>query len=123
MNSNTYSTDQSPGPSTHSSARQPASQPAGRPDGLAALAAELDQLATQHLDDLSDGVRATRVLQLRRLLDRLEGHWLAELAAVDARGAAGTDQDTPAPSTAGWLRARLHIPPDRQRRRRHRAAA
>jgi hypothetical protein len=49
------------------------------------------------------------VLVLRRLLDRLEGQWLSELAAVDAHGAAGADQGSPAPSTAGWLRARLRM--------------
>jgi hypothetical protein len=47
------------------------------------------------------------VLQLRRLLDRLEGQWLRALATLDGLGAAGADQATPAPSTAGWLRARL----------------
>jgi Domain of unknown function (DUF222) len=33
----------------------------------------------------------------------------AKLAAVDARGAAGADQHTQAPSTASWLRARLRL--------------
>jgi hypothetical protein len=47
------------------------------------------------------------VLALRGLLERLEGQWLRELAAVDARGAAGAEQGTQAPSTAGWLRGRL----------------
>jgi hypothetical protein len=60
------------------------------------------------LAGLSDAVRAERVLALRRLLDRMEGHWLKELAGVDARGAAGAEQDVQAGSTAGWLRARLH---------------
>ena len=58
-------------------------------DGLTALATAVEQLAAQDLDGLSDAVRAERVLGLRRLLDRLEGHWLAELANLDARGAAG----------------------------------
>src|SRR5512132_787144 len=62
------------------------------PDGLTALAAAVEGLAAQDLDGLTDAVRAERVLVLRRLLDRLEGHWLAELAGVDARGAAGADQ-------------------------------
>jgi len=79
----------------------------GQPEGLAALAAAVEELATQDLTGLTDHVRAERVLGLRRLLDRLEGHWLWELAAVDARGAAGADHDLPAGSTAGWLRARL----------------
>jgi hypothetical protein len=93
MDSNTYSTG----------------RPAGRPDGLAALAAAVEGLAAQDLDGLADAVRAERVLALRRLLDRLEGHWLAELAAVDARGAAGAEQGIQAPSTASWLRTRLRM--------------
>ncbi len=80
-----------------------------RPDRLAALTAAVDDLAAQDLDELPDPVRAARVLRLRRLVDRLEGLWLMELAGVDARGAAGADQDQPAPSTAGWLRSRLHM--------------
>ena len=42
-------------------------------------------------------------------LDRLEGQWLGELAAVDARGAAGAEEGVQAGSTAGWLRARLRM--------------
>ena len=68
-------------------------QPDSRWDGLAALAEVVDGLAAQDLDGLADSVRAERVLVLRRMVDRLEGHWLKELAAVDARGAAGADQD------------------------------
>src|SRR5512132_4142703 len=87
-------------PNTHST---------GSPDGLTALAATVDRLAAQDLHGLADAVRAERVLELRRLLDRLEGHWLHELAGVDARGAAGAEQDVQAGSTAGWLRARLRM--------------
>jgi Domain of unknown function (DUF222) len=58
-------------------------------------------------------VAAARVLVLRRLVDRLEGHWLRELAGVDGRGAAGTEADTddaqPAASTASWLRTQLRL--------------
>jgi hypothetical protein len=81
----------------------------GQPVGLAALTAAVEELAAQDLSGLPDAVRAERVLGLRRLLDRLEGHWLAELAAVDARGAAGAEDDVQAGSTAGWLRARLRM--------------
>jgi Domain of unknown function (DUF222)/HNH endonuclease len=77
--------------------------------GLTALAAAVDGLATQDLDRLADAALAERVLELRRLLNRLEGYWLRTLAAVDGRGAAGADQGQPAPSTAGWLRARLRL--------------
>ena len=69
----------------------------------------MDGLAAQDLDGLADGVRAERVLELRRLVDRLEGHWLKELAGVDARGAAGADQDQQVGSTAAWLRSRLRL--------------
>ena len=81
MDSNTYSTQ--------------------RPDGLAALAAAVDGLAAEDPDRLTDAVRAERVLGLRRLLDRLEGHWLKELATVDARGAAGAEQGLQVGSTLG----------------------
>ena len=80
-----------------------------RPGGLATLAAAINELATQDLDGLNDVALAERVLTLRRLVDRLEGHWLKELAAVDARGAAGADQDQQAGSTAAWLRNRLRL--------------
>jgi hypothetical protein len=93
------------------SVEQPAHHPvAGEPvEGLEALAAAVEDLASQELHGLTDAVRAERVLRLRRLLDRLEGQWLQELAAVDARGAAGADHGQPAGSTASWLRARLRM--------------
>src|SRR5512132_1801023 len=93
---------------THST-RRPARPAAQSPDGLASLAAALQGLAAQDLAGLPDAVRAERVLVLRGLLDRLEGHWLAELAGVDARGAAGAEHDLQAGSTAGWLRTRLRM--------------
>ena len=79
MDSNTHST-QSPGPSRP-----------GTRDDVAALTAVLDRLTARDLDRLSDGVRAERVLALRRLVERLDGQWLKELAGVDARGAAGAE--------------------------------
>jgi len=97
MNSNTHSI------------RPYGGQPDARRDGLAALAEAVDELAAQDLDGLADSVRAERVLELRRLVDRLEGHWLKELAGVDARGAAGADQDQQVGSTAAWLRNRVHL--------------
>jgi hypothetical protein len=87
-------------PNTHSTST---------PDGVTALAAAVDRLAAQDLDGLADAVRAERVLELRRLLDRLEGHWLHELADLDARGAAGAEAGLQAGSTAGWLRHRLRM--------------
>jgi hypothetical protein len=93
MDSNTYSTRRSSGGS----------------DRLAELTVAMDALAAEDLDGLADAVRAERVLTLRRLVDRLEGQWLKELAGVDARGAAGAEQDREVGSTAGWLRARLRL--------------
>src|SRR5215218_3966935 len=85
-------------------------QPTGSPpDRVAALAADLDGLATQDVDGLSDAALAEQALQLRQQVDRLEGQWLQRLAAVDARGAAGADHGTQAPSTASWLRGRPHL--------------
>jgi Domain of unknown function (DUF222) len=80
-----------------------------RPDRLPALAADLQALAAKPLDTLTDPGRAERLKTLRGLLDRLQGQWLGELAAVDARGAAGAEDGVPAPSTAAWLRRRLRM--------------
>jgi hypothetical protein len=65
--------------------------------GLDHLAIVVDELAAEDLDRLSDAEAARRVLVLRALLERLEGHWLRELAGVDAE------------STAGWLRNRTRM--------------
>jgi Domain of unknown function (DUF222) len=89
---------------THSTRR-----PTGWPDGLAGLAAAVDDLAAQELDRLTDAALAEQVLGLRRLLDRLEGHWLQQLATVDGRGAAGAEAGAEAGSTASWLRSRLRM--------------
>jgi hypothetical protein len=86
-------------PNTHSTGQEPG--------GLDRLAAVVEELAAQDLTRLPDGEAAGRVLVLRRLVDRLEGQWLRELAAVDGRGAAGAEAGTRADSTVGWLRGRL----------------
>jgi hypothetical protein len=83
--------------------------PGSPPDGVAALEAAVDVLTTEDRTGLTAAVPAERILVLRRLVDRLEGHWLHELADLDARGAAGADQGTPAASTASWLRNRLRM--------------
>src|SRR5512133_2747128 len=67
---------------------------------LTVLAAVVNDLAAQDLDGLADAVRAERVLVLRRLVDRLEGQWLNDLAGVDARGAAGAEDGIQVGSTA-----------------------
>ena len=97
---------------THSEGRpteQPAERQVGRSDELAALAADVEGLAAQDLDRLTDAALADQVAQLRRLGDRLEGQWLRRLATVDARGAAGAELDQPAASTASWLRGQLRM--------------
>jgi hypothetical protein len=131
MDSNTHSTQHPSGRSADQADRppggladQPNGPPARQPDGppaglaatldpavdvLAAVATDLLALAAQDPDSLPDAVRAERVPALRVLLDRLEGQWLKELADVDALGAAGADQGSPAPSTASWLRNRLQM--------------
>jgi Domain of unknown function (DUF222)/HNH endonuclease len=81
----------------------------GGPAGLAAVVADLQALAAQEVEGLSDGARAQRILPLQGLADRLDGQWLAELAEVDARGAGGAEDGVPAGSTAGWLRNRLRL--------------
>jgi Domain of unknown function (DUF222) len=77
------------------------------PVGLDRLTAVVEELAAEDLGRLPDGVAAERVLVLRRLVDRLEGQWLRELAGVDGRGAAGAEAGSKADSTVGWLRGRL----------------
>jgi Domain of unknown function (DUF222)/HNH endonuclease len=79
------------------------------PVGLAALAAELQDLAAHDRDSLTDTALVEGALRLRRLADGVDGHWLAWLAAVDARGAAGAEEGVPGGSTAGWLRRRLRM--------------
>jgi hypothetical protein len=96
MDSNTHSTSPTAG------------TPPG-PAGLSAVAAGIQALADQDVDGLTDAARAERLMTLRGLVDRLEGQWLGELAAVDARGAAGAEEGVQAGSTAGWLRRRLRM--------------
>jgi hypothetical protein len=76
---------------------------------MAALAAAGDQLAAEDPTRQTDTARAQRLLAWGTLLDRHEGLWLKELAALDAAGAAGADQGVQAPSTASWLRNRLRL--------------
>ncbi|HEV2894418.1 MAG TPA: DUF222 domain-containing protein, partial [Actinomycetota bacterium] len=80
-----------------------------RSDELAALTTAADGLAAQDLHHLSDAALAEQTLELRRLLDRLEGRWLKELATVDGRAAAGAEDGLQVGSTAAWLRNRLHL--------------
>jgi hypothetical protein len=75
------------------------------PGGLDRLAAVVEELAAEDLAGMTDAEAAQRVLVLRGLIERLEGHWLRELAGVDGRGAAGADQGVPAESTAGCATA------------------
>jgi Domain of unknown function (DUF222) len=84
-------------------------EPPELPEDLAELAAVVDKLAARDLDRSSGPLRVQRAKGLRWLIDRLEGQWLKELADLDALGAAGTDHDAPAPSTASWLRRQLRM--------------
>jgi hypothetical protein len=76
---------------------------------MASLTADVEDLAAQELDRLTDAALAEQVLVLRRLVDRLEGQWLQRVAAVDARGAAGAELGQEIGSTAGWLRSRMRL--------------
>jgi hypothetical protein len=78
-------------------------------DRLAALETDVDRLTAQPLDGLADAALVEGVRRLRRLAHRVDGQWLRTLAAVDARGAAGTEDGVVAGSTAGWLRRRLRM--------------
>jgi hypothetical protein len=94
------------------------------PHELTALTAAVEGLAAQDLDGLADAVRAERVLGLRRLLDRLEGHWLhggrtdlanlALLCRAHHRAVHEGAGNSPAPPTAG------SPPPHPNRHRPHR---
>jgi hypothetical protein len=79
------------------------------PEDLAELAAVVDKLAARDLNRSSGPLQLQHATGLRWLMDRLEGQWLKELADLDALGAAATDPDTPAPSTASWLRRQLRM--------------
>ena len=109
MDSNTHSTR----PPTRQPTGPPVSHGAGPVAGLrkgcAGLAAVVNALAAEDPDGLTDAALAEEVLELRRMVDRLDGVWLRRLAALDARGAAGADQGVQAASTASWLRNRLRM--------------
>ena len=81
--------------------------PPGRGDGLDALAADVDLLAAQDLDRLSDLVRVAPGAGVAVAAGPAGGQRLKELAGVDARGAAGAEEGFQVGSTASWLRARL----------------
>jgi hypothetical protein len=94
---------------THSTQPPEPPGPPGRSPRLASLAAASQELAADDLDQLPDAALTQDLVELRQLLDGLEGHWLRALATVDARGAAGAEQGQAAPSTASWLRRRLRL--------------
>jgi len=80
-----------------------------RPARFAAPAAAINDLDSDDLQQLTDTAAADEVMELRPLVEQLEGQWLKRLAGVDGRGAAGAEQDRQFGSTAGWLRARLRM--------------
>ena len=93
--------------SNRRSCQQRQRPPGSPPEGLAALAADVDDPAAQDLAGLPDAARAERVLVLRRLLDRLEACGRASSPAWMAAGRPGPTRAPRAASTASWLRARL----------------
>src|SRR6266545_3617371 len=82
----------------------------GLPAALDWLDAAVANLATLDPGQEPDAALATGTLAAERLGDRLDAARLRLLAAVDARGAAGAELGTLAP-TAGWLRANRRLSP------------
>ncbi len=109
MDTNTSSIVASSGSAAVEAATGPAAAPTRVADDLDALDRLLGRLAAADPTTLPDPALAERVLRLRRQADRLEAVWQRELAALDGRGAAGAETGAAAPSTAGWLRARLRL--------------
>src|SRR6266704_5867382 len=109
MDTNTSSTVASSGSAAVEAATGPAAAPTRVADDLDALDRLLGQLAAADPTTLPDPALAERVLRLRRQANRLEAVWQRDLAALDGRGAAGAETGAAAPSTAGWLRARLRM--------------
>jgi hypothetical protein len=74
--------------------------------GLNRLAAAVEEVAAEDLDALPDAQAARQELVLRRLIERLEGHWLRELAGVDAAAPpTPTPAPRPSPPPAGCVTA------------------
>ncbi len=82
----------------------------GLPAALDWLDAAVANLATLDPAQEPDAALATGTLAAERLGDRFDAARLRLLAAVDARGAAGAEHGTLAP-TAGWLRANRRLSP------------
>lgn len=66
------------------------------------------ELAAAELAESADGALCADVVNLRRVIDALEGQWLRRVEAVDARGAFGVDGGL---STASWLRGFCRLSP------------
>ena len=81
----------------------------GPPGSLAALAAVVDDLIAQDLDGLPDAALAEEVLPCGGCWTAWRAAGLKDWPPSTARGAAGADHGTQAPSTASWLRNRLHL--------------
>src|SRR6266540_2778125 len=62
-----------------------AASPGGLPVGSEGLAAAIDGLAADDLNQLGGALLAAQVLAMRRLLDQAEADWLRRLAAADAQ--------------------------------------
>jgi Domain of unknown function (DUF222)/HNH endonuclease len=79
------------------------------PARLEGLAAKVAELGADDLDALPDALLAEQVLTMHRLVGQFEAACLRRLDEADARGAAGAETGTRAPSTAAWLRAALRM--------------
>src|SRR5262245_12004268 len=75
-------------------------------DWVEGLDAALGALAGEDLDCLSDRTLAGSLVQLRRVVDGLEGQWLRRLAAFDAHGGAVA---AGAVSTGAWVRSNTRL--------------
>jgi hypothetical protein len=104
MDPNTHSTQ----PPEPPASPEPPAPPVGSPR-LASLAAAKQELAALDLGQLPDTALTQDLMELRQLVDGLEGLWLQELAAADARGAAGAEVGAASASTAAWLRNRRRL--------------
>src|SRR5436305_12527125 len=71
------------------------------------LGSAVDELAAVDVRTLPDPVLAERLGELRRLINRLEAVYLADLEAFDRRGGAVAEHG----STQAWVRATLRRSP------------
>ncbi len=81
---------------------------------MSGLVSAVDELAAADLSAVSDAALCTDVVELRRLIDALEGQWLRRVEVVDARAAYAVDGGL---STVSWLRGFCRLSPVEAARR------